>query len=304
MPIPRHTLRAALAAATVLALTGCAPGDTATRPAAAGQQQALTADQGRNRAFEDLEGRFDARLGVYAVDTATGRQVAHRGDERFAYASTYKALAAAAVLQRNSIPSLDRTVRYDAHDLVAHSPITEKHVDTGMTLREIIDAALRYSDNTAGNLLFRELGGPAGFTAALRAIGDTTTHADRVETELNNTSPGDLRDTSTPRALATSLRAFALGTALPPDKQAILTEAMRGNTTGDTLIRAGAPAGWQVGDKSGGGDYATRNDIAVLWPPHREPVVVAITSDRRTADAKYDDQLIAQAASAALDALR
>lgn len=138
-----------------------------------------------DRAFDEVQTQFDARLGVYAVDTGSGRTVEHRMDERFAYASTYKALAAAAVLAKTTTPELDEVVRYTNADLVTYSPVTEQHVSSGMTLREVADAAVRYSDNTAGNLLLSRLGGQPVFEEALRSIGDRVTEADRVEPDLN-----------------------------------------------------------------------------------------------------------------------
>nr|WP_307249184.1 class A beta-lactamase [Catenuloplanes indicus] len=251
--------------------------------------------------YQRLEQRYDARLGVYAVDTGTGRTVTFRPDERFAYASTFKALAAAAVLDRTTDAELRRVIRYTAADLVDYSPVTELHVDEGMTLAAIAEAAITVSDNTAGNLLFRELGGPDGLERALRAIGDRVTSADRIETELNTAIPGDRRDTSTPRALATGLRAYALGGELCRGDREQLTAWLRANTTGAETIRAGVPAGWVVGDKTGSGGYGTRNDIAVLWPPSGAPIVLAVLSTRDTADAAYDNALLADAAAAVVD---
>ncbi|MET7470849.1 class A beta-lactamase [Micromonospora sp. NPDC005222] len=251
-----------------------------------------------------LERRFDARIGVYAVDTGTGRTLAHRADERFAYASTCKALAAGAVLAATSDADRDRVVRYRRADLVAHSPVTERHVRTGMTLRAAAEAAVRHSDNTAGNLLFDALGGPAGFARALSDVGDRVTRPARTEPELNAATPGDERDTSTPRALAGSLRAYTLGDALRPADRELLLGWMRAGTTGSGLVRAGVPDGWQVADKSGTGGYGTRNDIAVVWPPGRAPIVLAVLSSRDSRDAKPDDALVAQAAKVAVTALR
>ncbi|WP_410628312.1 class A beta-lactamase [Amycolatopsis sp. cmx-8-4] len=283
------------------ALTACAAPEAApAAPTPSSQPSATLAPQPD---FAPLEARFDARLGVYAVDTGNGREVTHHADDRFGYASTHKAFSAGAVLQRTSLPGLDKVLEYARADLQENSPVTEKHVGTGISLRDAMDAALRYSDNTAANLLFRELGGPAGLGAALRGIGDTTTHVDRTEPGLNDLAPGDIRDTSTPRAMAAGLRAFTLGSALPPEKRTVLTDMMRANTTGGALIRAGAPAGWAVADKTGTGSYATRNDIAVVWPPGRAPIVLVILSDRKTQDAKPDDRLIAAAAKVALDSL-
>ncbi|WP_066307170.1 class A beta-lactamase [Bacillus sp. FJAT-29814] len=257
-----------------------------------------------HREFAELENKYDARLGVYAIDTGTNRKVSYRPQERFAYASTYKALAAGALLQHYSIDQLDELVTYNSEDIVSYSPVTQLHVDTGMTLREVAEAAVRYSDNTAGNLLLKKLGGPEGFEKALRQIGDNITQVDRYETDLNSAIPGDNRDTSTPKALATSLKAFAVSDLLPTEKRAILTDWMRGNATGDALIRAGAPAGWVVDDKSGAGSYGTRNDIAIVWPPNRAPIVIAVLSSRDTQNATYDNTLIAEAAKVALNALK
>ncbi|KFZ80901.1 beta-lactamase [Amycolatopsis sp. MJM2582] len=288
---------AALLALSAVSLAACSAPAPAPPPAAASPVAAS-----ERADFEQLERAFGARLGVYAVDTATGREVAFRADERFAYASTHKVFSAGGVLQRTPVAELDRTVTYGQQDLVTNSPVTEKHVATGLPLRAVMDATLRYSDNTGGNLLFRELGGPEGLNAVFRGIGDTTSHADRIEPELNDTFPGDLRDTSTPRALAVSLRAFALGDALPEDKRKILVDMMRANTTGDQNIRAGVP-GWAVADKTGTAAYGTRNDIGVVWPPNRAPIVVSVLTDRPEKDAKIDNKLLADATAAAIKAL-
>ncbi|EKN69824.1 beta-lactamase [Neobacillus bataviensis LMG 21833] len=257
-----------------------------------------------HREFAELENKYDARLGVYAIDTGTNRKVSYRPQERFAYASTYKALAAGALLQHYSIDQLDELVTYNSEDIVSYSPVTQLHVDTGMTLREVAEAAVRYSDNTAGNLLLEKLGGTEEFETALRKIGDHKTQVDRYETDLNSAVPGDTRDTSTPKALATSLKAFVVSDLLPTEKRTILTDWMRGNATGDALIRAGAPTGWKVDDKSGAGSYGTRNDIAIVWPPNRAPIVIAVLSSRDTQNATYDNTLIAEAAKIALNALK
>ncbi|MEY9212353.1 class A beta-lactamase [Thermobifida halotolerans] len=299
----RPTRRAGVAAVLVLAfvpLLGCA---AAEESAASAPEDAAPSTAAVDAEFARLEEEFGARLGVYAVDTGTDEVVAYNADERFAYASTFKALAVGAVLRRNPVEELQEVVTYTAEDLVAHSPITEQHVDTGMTLREVCDAALRYSDNTAANLLFDELGGPEGLEAVLREIGDDVTNVDRIETELNEAVPGDARDTSTPRAMATSLGEFALGGALPGDRQEILIDMMRRNTTGGTLIRAGVPQDWEVGDRTGAGGYGTRNAIAVLWPPNGGPVLLAVMSSRDTEDAEYDDALVAETASVVVEAL-
>jgi beta-lactamase class A len=295
----RRTTLAATAVLVLVPLGGCQADEAAV--ASRTTQTATVAPPAGELAR--LETEFDARLGVYAVDTGSGRVIEYRAGERFAFASTFKALAAGALLARNTPAGLDRTISYAGTDLEPHSPITGQHVHEGMALRDVLAAAVRYSDNTAANLMFAELGGPAGLERDLRRLGDRTTEVDRVETELSEATPGDGRDTTTPRAFTTDLRAYVLGDALPADDRTLLTGWLRTNTTGDELIRAGVPDGWMVGDKTGSGGYGARNDIAVVWPPHRAPVVLAVMSTRDEADATYDDALIARAAKITVTAL-
>ncbi|MFJ1647371.1 class A beta-lactamase [Streptomyces sp. NPDC088258] len=286
------------------AVSGAGSGAVSSAPLSARTTTTQTATQPYADAFKGLESKFDARLGVYAIDTATGEEVAYNDGERFAYASTFKALQAGAVLRKHGTGGLDKVVRYAESDLVANSPVTEKHVATGMNLRELCDAAVRFSDNTAANLLFDQIGGPKGLNAVLKKMGDDVTRMERREPELNDWTPGDTRDTSTPKALAADLRAFVLGDALGAGERAQLTKWLRTNTTGDELIRAGMPEGWVVGDKTGaGGTYGTRNDIAVVWPTDGAPLVMAILSNRTEKDAEYDNKLIAEAAAVVADTL-
>ncbi|MFI6937668.1 class A beta-lactamase [Streptomyces sp. NPDC050418] len=297
----RHVVRGGLSALVALPLVACGH-DTAPAPpdrAAATEQAADPA--ATKQAVEDLkelERKYGARLGVFAVSTGDGREVAFNADERFAYASTFKAFAAAAVLRKYSVSGMDKVVMYSRSDLIDYSPVTEKHVDTGMTLRDLCDAAVRYSDNTAANLLLDALGGPQGLAAALAEAGDVTTKVVRGEPELSRWVPGETRDTTTPRVWADDLRAFVLGDALGKNEREQLTQWLRTNTTGDELIRAGVPKGWTVGDKTGTTSYyGGRNDIAVVWPPDAAPIVMAIMSHRDTKDARHDNKLIAEAAS-------
>jgi beta-lactamase class A len=294
--------RTALAAAATLALGACQAEEAAKPPppttGSTTTAPVVPAD------FSGLETQFDARLGVYAIDTGSGRMVEHRADERFAFCSTFKALASAALLDQLEPADLDRRVTYTSADLEPNSPVSEKHVADGLTLREAMDAAIRYSDNTAANLILDELGGPAGFEQDLRAIGDEVTEAERYEIELSSAVPGEVRDTTSPRASATNLRKYVLSDELTEDDRALLTDWLKNNLTGDETIRAGVPAGWVVGDKTGTGDYGTRNDIAVLWPPDGDPIVLAVMSSKSEKDAPRDNRLIAEATKIAVAALK
>ncbi|WP_409473985.1 class A beta-lactamase [Streptomyces sp. HC307] len=254
--------------------------------------------------FRALEGEFDARLGVYALDTGTGRSVGYRADDRFAYASTFKALAAGAILRKYGTDGIDKVVRYSREDLVADSPVSENFVEKGMTLRGLCAATLWYSDNTAVNLLLDELGGPDGLEKVLEEFGDDVTEMDRYEPEMSDGTPGDIRDTSTPRAMAGSLRAFLLGDALKRDERELLRQWMTTNMTGRTLIRAGVPDDWDVADKSGTAGYGGRNNIAVVWSDDgSNPIVMAVMSTRGKKDAERRDALLAKAATVAVEGL-
>jgi len=229
------------------------------------------------RSVDELEKRHGGRLGVAMRDTGTSITLSHRGDERFALCSTFKCLAAALVLTRvdEGEEKLDRRIAYSKADLVPNSPITEKHANPdGMTMAEICEAAITVSDNTAGNLMLDSFGGPAGLTAYLRSLGDDITRLDRRETELNEATPGDPRDTTTPLAMLELLQKLVLGDALSVASRDQLTKWLLANKTGDKRLRAGLPGDWRVGDKTGLGEHNANNDVAVIWPPNRAPLIV------------------------------
>ncbi|WP_030478829.1 class A beta-lactamase [Lentzea albidocapillata] len=288
--------RTVLKTFALLPLAGCAapqaPAPISTAPPATTTSAAPV----RHDALSELEKKFDARLGVYAMSD-NGSTIEHRADERFAFCSTFKGLAAAAVLHRNPMSHLDTVVTYTEADLMKSSAITRQNVRTGMKLRDLCDAAVRYSDGTAGNLLLRDLGGPAELTKYLRELGDTETRMDRVEPAITSATPGDPRDTATPRSLGTDYQRIVLGDALEPAKRDFLTGLLERSVTGAKRVRAAVPAGSRVANKTGTGEHGTVNDIAVVWPPGREPVLIAIMSSKSAADAKYDEALVAEAAA-------
>jgi beta-lactamase class A len=250
--------------------------------------------------FARIEKEIDGRLGIAALDTRDGSMASYRADERFPMCSTFKALAAAAVLARVDIgkEQLDRRIRYEAKHLVTYSPVTEKNVETGMTLAEICEAAITLSDNTAGNLQLAAIGGPEGFTAYLRTLGDTVTRLDRIETALNEATPGDPRDTTTPAAMTENLHKLVLGDALSAKSRAQLKTWLVANKTGDTRIRAGVPAGWTVGDKTGTGERGTNNDVGILWPPGRAPMILCVYLTETSASFEARNATIAAVAQA------
>jgi beta-lactamase class A len=252
-----------------------------------------------------LEASSGGRLGLAAIDTGNGANLQHRADERFAFCSTFKAIVAAAILKRGeSEPGLPgRRVRYSAQDLVSWSPVTKKNLATGMTIVELCAATVAYSDTTAVNLLIKILGGPQAVTAFAHSIGNDTFRLDRWEPALNSAIPGDLRDTVTPMSMAHGLQQLVLGNALAPRQREQLQAWLRGNTTGDRRIRAGVPADWEVGDKTGTGGYGVTNDIGVIWRPSRTPLVVAIYFTQERQDASPRDDVLASATRIVASAL-
>lgn len=262
-PGRRSLLLAGLCAATVLPLGRALAGPD--RSAIAGQ------------ALQALEQRHGGRLGVALVDSGSGARVGHRADERFPMCSTFKALAAALVLARvdRGEERLDRRVVFSSQDLVTYSPVTGERVgEPGMRMDELCHAAVTLSDNTAGNLLLDSFGGPAGLTAFVRGLGDEVTRLDRRETELNEALPGDPRDTTSPAAMAATLGSLLLGQALSAASREQLAAWLIATTTGAQRLRAGLPAQWRIGDKTGTGEHGVTNDVAIAWPPGRAPILI------------------------------
>ncbi len=276
-----------LTAATTLLLLAASP-RAAEKPQAASAETLLA----------NLEKTSGGRLGVYALNTADGAEVRYRADEHFPMCSTFKLILAAAILEKSTRRAglLEERVHFAKSDLVSHSPISEQHLNDGMTIAELCAAVMKYSDNTAANLLIKNLGGPSDVTAYARSIGNTEFRLDRWETAMSACVPGDLRDTVTPASMARSLQALVLGETLSPAHRKQMNDWLRENTTGAKRIRAGIPSDWQAGDKTGTGDYGTANDIAVLWPPGRKPIVLAIYHTQKEADAKSNDEIIAATA--------
>jgi beta-lactamase class A len=238
--------------------------------------QGPTHDDAKAR-LAKLDTDSGGRLGVVILDVGSGARVEHRATERFAMCSTFKFLAAACVLARvdRGEERLDRRITFSASDVLPYSPATKQHAGgDGLTLAELCAAAMTLSDNTAANLVLASFGGPAGLTAYARLLGDATTRLDRIEPRLNDATPGDPRDTTSPAAMLENMRRLVLGDALSAASRAQLTAWLVANKTGDQRLRAGVPKDWRVGDKTGTGDRGATNDIAVMWPPGRGPILV------------------------------
>src|SRR5271169_6553308 len=226
-----------------------------------------------------IEEREGGRLGAAVIDTESGWTFAHRADERFPMCSTFKLLAAAVALKRvdDGAERLDRVIAYGPDDLLDYAPIAKTHLASGgMTLADLCAAAIDWSDNTAANLVLQTIGGPAGFTQFARSLGDEVTRLDRNEPTLNEATPGDPRDTTSPRAMAASMQKVLLGDALSESSRRQLQTWLINDKVGDKRLRAGLPTSWRIGDKTGTGERGSTNAVAIIWPPGRAPLISTV----------------------------
>ncbi|MFT4862537.1 MAG: beta-lactamase class A [Pseudohongiellaceae bacterium] len=238
-----------------------------------------------------LEQQLQARVGISIHDLDTGEHFAYHGDDLFPLSSTFKTLACAALLHREDEQqeNLQRWVHYEKEALVSYSPVTENFAGVaGMTLADLCEATLTLSDNTAGNLILEAIDGPQGLTQFLRSIGDDVTRLDRWETQLNESLPGDLRDTTSPNAMTSTLNTLLMGDVLSARSRTQLETWLRRNSVGDALLRAGIPASWAIADKTGAGGFGSRSIAAVMWPPNRKPIITAIYITET--DASFDER--------------
>ncbi|MGO2862932.1 MAG: class A beta-lactamase [Brevibacterium sp.] len=281
------------------------PSHPSTAPATTSAQASPTraADQAAIESeLTDIEDAHDARVGVHALDTGDGATVQHRENERFGFASSIKSLAVAELLANSTPEQLDEHVTWTKDDVekAGHTPVTSEHLEEGLPLRDLAEAAVRDSDNAATNIVFDHLGGPKGFDAALEDRGDTTTEVADYEPEINVVKEGDPRNTTTPAAFTGNLAALLEPENLSDENRETLIDWMSGNASGKDLIPAGAPEGWKIADKSGHAD-ALRSDVAFVFPPQRDPIVIAILTENNDPADESDAALIEETARAVLD---
>ena len=257
------------------------------------------------QAVQAEESTLQARIGMAVIDTNTGSTWDYRGDERFPLNSTHKTFTCAALLAKvdQQALSLNQLVSISKEMLMAYSPITEKSLSAQtMTLGALCQAAVSYSDNTAANLAFDAIGGSTGFNAFMRSLGDEQTRLDRKEPDLNEATPGDLRDTTTPKAIVHSLKKALLDDGLSALSQAALKQWMLDDQVASALLRAALPANWRIADKTGAGGYGSRSIIAVIWPPSQQPLVVAIYVTQTTAPMTDSNKAVARIGAVLKDA--
>jgi beta-lactamase class A len=223
------------------------------------------------------ERQSGGRIGVFAQNLVSGASISWRAGERFVMCSTFKASLAGLVLARADAGREDLAglVRYSRSDIFAYAPVASANLSRGaMSVAEMCAAAVEFSDNTCANLLLARVGGPAALTAFWRRTGDGVTRLDHNEPMLNRSPPGDPHDTTTPAAMAGTLRRLVLGRVLSPASRARLAGWMVDSRTGDDRLRAGLPTTWRIADKTGNNGKDAAGDIAVVWPSAATPVLI------------------------------
>ncbi|EIL2906538.1 CARB family carbenicillin-hydrolyzing class A beta-lactamase [Vibrio alginolyticus] len=243
-----------------------------------------------------LEQQTSSRIGVSVWDTQADERWDYRGDERFPLMSTFKTLACAKMLSDMDSGKLSKnaTAKVDERSIVVWSPVMDKLVGQNTRIEHACEAAMLMSDNTAANLVLNEIGGPKAVTMFLRTIGDKATRLDRIEPRLNEATPGDSRDTTTPNAILNTLRTLVEGETLSYESRVQLKIWMQDNKVSDSLMRSVLPTGWSIADRSGAGGHGSRGINAIIWKENHRPVYISIYVTETELSLQARDQLVAQ----------
>ena len=253
--------------------------------------------------LKKVEDKYDANAGVYALNTASDEEITFNDDKKFAYASTFKAVSSAMLLEKTPHNELNNKVHVSKEDIVPYSPVLEKFINNDITINKLIEATMLYSDNTANNMIIEELGGYKEVNKRLKSLDDKTTKPSRMEPELNNYDPKSNKDTSTPKAFGKTLNKLINDGRLSKENKAFLIDLMINNKSGDTLIKKGAPKNFKVADKSGQAiTYASRNDIAFVYPKgETQPIVLVIFTNKEGKTDKPNDKVVSETAKIVLE---
>ncbi|MCD8897268.1 BlaZ-like penicillin-hydrolyzing class A beta-lactamase [Mammaliicoccus sciuri] len=271
--------------ASILLLSACSTADATTQD------------------LKKVEDKYDANVGVYALNTATDEEITFNEDKRFAYASTFKAVSSAMLLEKTPHNKLNKKGHVSKEDIVPYSPVLEKFINKDITIKKLIEATMLYSDNTANNMIIEELGGYKEVNKRLKSLDDKTTKPSRMEPELNNYNPKNNRDTSTPQAFGKTLNKLINDGRLSKENKTFLIDLMINNKSGDTLIKKGAPKNFKVADKSGQAiTYASRNDVAFVYPKgESKPIVLVIFTNKEGKTDKPNDKVVSETAKVVLE---
>ena len=309
----------------------------AAAPAAAGCLDA----KGAQGDLERLAAGAPGTLGACIADD--GGQACVRGRQPMPMQSVAKLLVAFAALDaaEHGRLDLDAPILVRRQDLSAfHQPIAKEVGPNGLTttLRDLIVRAVVQSDSAAADILTVRLGGPEAVQAAIRRRGLQGLRVDRDErheqAEIVGLSwrPGyvddkvlqraiaavpkarrqaafdayrrDERDTATPEGMARFLLRLERGELLSPASTRFLLDVLERTTTFPTRLKAGLPAAWRIGHKTGTsgawrGLTAASNDVGLAYPPHGPPLAVAAFLKDSRADGTARDRVLAQVARVA-----
>ncbi|HEY1089669.1 MAG TPA: serine hydrolase [Burkholderiaceae bacterium] len=215
---------------------------------------------------EDSRGR----IGVAAVDLATGQSVSVLGNQAFPMASTSKIAIVATFLEQVDQGRLSLTSEFP----ISGSQFLPAH--------QLIDMVITRSSNPATDALLRAVGGvgPVNAWAQRAGIADFNLTRDiatlvREDGRVDPASYIDLRDSSTPQAMVDLLTGIYQGRWLTPESRRVIISAMERCRTGTRRIPAMMPAGVTVAHKTGSLNN-TSSDIGIITGPDGRSIAVAI----------------------------
>lgn len=249
--------------------------------------------------------KSDAVIGVTAIHLESGERISVRGSQHFPMGSVYKFPIALAVLKRvdSGALSLEQPITIEPHQFApgGYSPIRDdaKGKAVTLTVGELLEAMVDWSDNTATDVLLELIGGPRTVSTRMAELGAARVRVDRSETEIHrdlkqpgyeDRYPADVRDSATPDAMADLLRTFWLGRdGLSRESHALLVKHMTNSPTGHRKLRAALPEGWTLAHKSGQMPR-TSNDAGILISPDgKQHIAIAIFATNAKDDAKIVD---------------
>ena len=212
------------------------------------------------------------RIGVYAIDLTTGREVGVLEDQRFPMASTSKVAVAAAYLAGVDAGKWTLTSEWRL----------PRPGGAYLSGREHLNLMISKSCNACTDALLDAVGGPAAVNKWMRDAGisdfeltrDIATLV-REDGRLDPATSVDLRDSATPRAMGQLLAGIYQGKWLSNSSRAVLLNAMRATTTGKKRMRSALPTSAGLAHKTGTLSR-TASDIGIFHTADGRPVAVAI----------------------------
>ncbi len=226
------------------------------------------------------------RIGVAAIDLATGQDISVLGNQRFPMASTSKIAIAATFLDGVDRGRWSLDDQYALRIPVRSTPFSTKIAPvrhgTMMSARDLIEIMITRSSNSATDAMLAAVGGPKAVNDWVRRAGIEDFQLDRDiatlvrdDGEFDPSAYIDLRDSATPRAMVALLTGLYQGRWLEPESRDVIIGAMERCRTGTRRIPARLPATVQVAHKTGSLNN-TSSDIGIIQAPDGRAIAVAI----------------------------